>query len=126
MSALAATLPAREDQASGPEIHRALPTRVGHDSQLAYYPVQFGVTPAYPKAVKALVLGILGLFIPGLAPFAVWFGHKSLTVIDASGGRWGGRSDAKAGFVLGLIGMLMMALFVGFNLFPLAAFLMPS
>ena len=72
------------------------------------YPVQ---PPDHPQAVTAMVLGILGLVCCGLAsPFAIWLGRKSMREIDASGGRVGGRGQAQAGFILGIIGTALWVL----------------
>jgi hypothetical protein len=47
----------------------------------------------------------------GLAsPFAIWLGRKSMREIDASGGRMGGRGQAQAGFIMGIIGTALWAL----------------
>lgn len=62
--------------------------------------------PAHGSATTALILGILGVvFCPLLLSIPAWvIGHKAMREIDASGGRLGGRGNAKAGFVLGIIG----------------------
>jgi uncharacterized membrane protein YjgN (DUF898 family) len=66
--------------------------------------------PNHPQATTALVLGILGLVVCGLvAPFAWSMGSKTVREIDASGGRWGGRSEANAGKLCGIVGTVMLA-----------------
>jgi hypothetical protein len=68
------------------------------------------------------VLGILGLVCCGVAsPFAIWLGRKSMREIDASGGRVGGRGQAPAGFIMGIIGT---ALWVLALLFYIAVFVL--
>lgn len=76
------------------------------------YPGMYPVArPEQPQAVTSMVLGILGLVCCGLAsPFALWLGRKSLNEIDASGGWLGGRGQAQAGFIMGIIGTAMWAL----------------
>ena len=78
------------------------------------YP-QPGYPPAYvpehPKATTSLVLGILGIVVCSvLAPFALVTGRRTVSEIDASGGRLGGRSSAQAGYVLGIVGTVMLGL----------------
>lgn len=73
--------------------------------------------PDHPRATAALVLGILGLVLCGLlAPFAWSIGKKTLTEIDASNGTLGGRGAANAGYILGIIGSIMLGLGVLFIL----------
>jgi hypothetical protein len=79
------------------------------------YPQQPGGYPQppqdHPRAMLSLILGILGLVICGLcAPFAWRIGKGALNEIDASGGRIGGRGLAQAGYVLGLIGTILLGL----------------
>lgn len=76
------------------------------------YPAAYPVRPPdHPQAVTALVLGILGLVCCGLAsPFAIWLGRKAMNEIDASGGQLGGRGQAQAGFIMGIIGTALWAL----------------
>lgn len=79
----------------------------------AGYPMQS--PPEHPQAVTAMVLGILGLVCCGLAsPFAIWVGRKAMKEIDASGGWMGGRGQAQAGFIMGIIGTALWVLGVVF------------
>ena len=67
--------------------------------------------PDHPKAVTALVLGTLGLIAcQVLSPFAWAMGKKTVAEIDASGGRLGGRGQAQAGYILGVIGSVLLGL----------------
>jgi len=78
----------------------------------------YGSAPAYgfappdhPKANTSLVLGILGVVLcQVVAPFAWVIGRRTVQEIDASGGRWGGRGQAQAGFVLGIVGTVILGL----------------
>jgi hypothetical protein len=97
--------------------------------QYPSYPGDSG-SPGYPygpqaeqrQATTALVLGILGLAICGiLAPFAWSIGRKSVREIDASGGALGGRGKAQAGYIMGVIGTVLLALSVVFLLVVLIA-----
>ena len=65
--------------------------------------------PDHPKAQTSLVLGILGLVLcQVIAPFAWSTGKKTVNEIDASGGRLGGRSQAQTGYVLGIVGSVIL------------------
>jgi uncharacterized membrane protein YjgN (DUF898 family) len=82
-----------------------------------------GYAPDHPKATTALVLGILGLVVCGLiAPFAWRIGKRTLDEIDGSHGQLGGRGTAQAGYVLGIIGtvVLLLGLLAGLLLMALA------
>ena len=64
-----------------------------------------------------MILGILGLvggfscFLPlVLSPVAWILGHKAMKEIDQSGGAFGGRGIAQAGFITGIIGTVILAL----------------
>lgn len=82
------------------------------------YPMR---APDQPQAVPAMVLGILGLVCCGLAsPFAIWLGRKSMNEIDASGGMLGGRGQAQAGFIMGIIGTALWVLGVLFYVLVVA------
>lgn len=77
--------------------------------------------PDHPQAVTAMVLGILGLVCCGLAsPFAIWLGRKSMREIDASGGWQGGRGQAQAGFIMGIIGTVLWVLGILFYVVVIA------
>lgn len=45
-----------------------------------------------------------------VAPFAWVMGKRTLEEIDASNGRIGGRGAAQAGYVLGIVGTVILAL----------------
>ena len=65
--------------------------------------------PEHPKAQTSLILGILGLVLcQVVAPFAWSTGKKTVNEIDASGGRLGGRSQAQTGYVLGIVGTVIL------------------
>jgi Domain of unknown function (DUF4190) len=66
----------------------------------------------HPRATTSLVLGILGIVICAIcAPFAWKFGKDAVAEIDASGGRIGGRGQAQAGYILGIIGTILLIVF---------------
>jgi hypothetical protein len=78
------------------------------------YPAQ---PPNHPQSTTALVLGLVGLIggcVCGLpllvAPFAWVVGAKVKREIAASNGQLGGESSAQAGFVMGIIGTVLLAL----------------
>ncbi len=83
------------------------------------YPPQY---PAYhpadhPKAATALVLGLVGIiggltcFLPlFLGPWAWSIGRRAVREIDAEPQRYGGRGQAMAGYVLGIVCTVLLAL----------------
>jgi hypothetical protein len=75
----------------------------------------YGPVPDHPQATTALVLGILGIVLcQVIAPFAWSTGKKAVDQIDASGGRLGGRGMAQAGYVMGVIGTVLLGLYLLF------------
>ena len=69
--------------------------------------------PDHPDATTALVLGIIGISVCQLvAPFALVRAKRVRNEIDASGGRYGGRQQAQIGYVLGIVGSALMALYL--------------
>ncbi|MGH9243189.1 MAG: DUF4190 domain-containing protein [Acidimicrobiales bacterium] len=73
----------------------------------------YGVPQDHPQATLALILGILGLVVCGVcAPFAWVIGRRAVNEIDASGGALGGRGSAQAGYIMGLIGSILLILAV--------------
>ena len=88
------------------------------------YPPGYGYppyaqAPKHESATTALVLGLVGTagavacYLPVfVAPFAWFTGAKALREIDASRGALSGRSEAKAGMILGIIGTVMLLLAV--------------
>jgi TRAP-type C4-dicarboxylate transport system permease small subunit len=81
----------------------------------------------HPRATMSLILGILGLVICGvIAPFAWNMGKKTMNEIDASGGQLGGRGMAQAGYIMGIIGTVLLALGVLFFLIAIPLGVMSS
>ncbi|MEH3032767.1 MAG: DUF4190 domain-containing protein [Aeromicrobium erythreum] len=73
--------------------------------------------PSHPKATSAMVLGIVAIagglacYLPlFLAPFAWIRGAAAQREIDAEQGRWGGRSEATTGKILGIVGTVLLVL----------------
>ena len=72
----------------------------------------------HPSATTALVLGLIGLVgivLCGgitlvLSPFAWQIGTKSVREIDANPGVYGGRDQANAGRIMGIIGTVLLVL----------------
>jgi hypothetical protein len=62
----------------------------------------------HPGANTALALGVAGMFLFVLAPFAWWRGRAVAREIDASGGRHGGRGLASAAQFLGFLGTCLL------------------
>lgn len=130
--------PSRGWDAPGPQQESSWdtppPSPYGQPSQQAYQqpppyaapspyapqpPMGFPVAkPDHPQATLALVLGIVGL-AGGLAtcgllfltsPFAWVVGRRAVREIEASGGQLGGEGSARAGFVTGVIGSILLVL----------------
>ena len=70
--------------------------------------------PTPSSANNALILGILGVAtcMPFLSIPALFIGRKALREIDESQGQLGGRGNAQAGFVLGIVGTVISVLAV--------------
>lgn len=67
--------------------------------------------PDHPQATPVLILGIVGvMFCQVCAPFAWVMGRRALNEIDASGGTVGGRSNVLVGYILGIIGSVLLIL----------------
>lgn len=65
----------------------------------------------HPKATLSLVLGIVALVLCQiLGPFAWTIGGRAVKDIDASAGRLGGRGQAQAGRILGIIATVLLIL----------------
>jgi uncharacterized membrane protein YjgN (DUF898 family) len=74
------------------------------------YPPYGYRAPDHPQAAMSMILGILGIVACGvIAPFAWSMGKKTVAEIDASGGQLGGRSQAQAGYVCGIVGTVILA-----------------
>ena len=84
-------------------------------------PAYGSLAPDHPKATMVLVLGILGIVLCGLiAPFAWVMGNQVIREIDASGGAIGGRSNANAGRICGIVGTILIGVGVVFMVALLA------
>ncbi len=88
--------------------------------QPAYGQPAYGYAPQnHPRATTALVLGLVGLIgtlLCGVGllvgPVAWYLGASARREIDAEPGRYGGRSEATAGMVMGIITTVLLALAV--------------
>jgi hypothetical protein len=64
-------------------------------------------------AIPAVVLGIVGIILcPLCAPFAWSLGRKAERQVDASGGALAGRGEATAGKILGIVGTVLMVIWI--------------
>lgn len=88
----------------------------GYGPPAGYGPPPVG-PPKHPNAVTSMVVGIISVaggfmcVLPLLAaPFAWVLGGRAVKAIDASGGTMGGRGEATAGRVLGIIGTVLLVL----------------
>ena len=73
--------------------------------------------PDHPDSTKALVLGIISLvggftcYLPMLlGPWAWVTGRRAVAEIDSQPGRWEGRSQAMAGYVMGIVATVLLIL----------------
>jgi hypothetical protein len=73
--------------------------------------------PDHPEATKALVVGIISLlggftcYLPLLlGPWAWVVGRRAVREIDAQPGRYEGRGQALAGYVMGVVATALLAL----------------
>ncbi|WP_309234636.1 DUF4190 domain-containing protein [Nocardia sp. XZ_19_385] len=79
--------------------------------------------PDHPQATTAMALGIVALLsyvacplLVVLGPVAWVMGKRAMDEIDASGGALGGRGNAQAGYVCGIIATVLLSLAVAFFL----------
>jgi hypothetical protein len=69
--------------------------------------------PDHPDATMVLLLGILGMAVcQVIAPFAWIKGARVKREIDESGGKLAGRSQVQIGYVLGIVGSVILGLYV--------------
>lgn len=81
---------------------------------------QFPSSGAYPEssqATLALGLGIVGLFVNLLAPFAWALGHKELKAIDSGLRHPENRSTAATARVVGIVGTVLLFISIALVLF---------
>jgi hypothetical protein len=82
------------------------------------YPAAGYAVPDHPKATTSLILGILGIVLCSvIAPFAWRIGKSTVDEIDASNGQLGGRGSAQAGYIMGIIGTILLGLALLFLVF---------
>jgi hypothetical protein len=83
--------------------------------QQQWQPSPFGQAPETSgKATAALVLGICGLVVCPiiLSIIGLVLGYQARGEIRASGGRIGGEGQAKAGIILGWVGLALWAVVI--------------
>jgi hypothetical protein len=68
--------------------------------------------PTSSRATTALVLGLCGFFVcPLVLSIPAWIvGRGAMREIDASNGQLGGRGQAQAGYILGIVGTVLSIL----------------
>ncbi|MEA5055537.1 MAG: DUF4190 domain-containing protein [Propionicimonas sp.] len=69
--------------------------------------------PEHPNAVPALILGILGFFTAITWPIAWYLGAKGRSEMRREPQRWRSSGMLTAGWVMGIIGTILMALIIG-------------
>jgi hypothetical protein len=75
--------------------------------------------PNAPGAVIALVLGIISVVTCGFptGPFAIWQGFSAEKAIKQAPGYYEGKGMATAGWILGIIGTILMVGWIVYVLF---------
>ncbi|PPJ34338.1 DUF4190 domain-containing protein [Nocardia nova] len=74
----------------------------------------------HPHATTVLILGVLSLLCCGaLGPVAWVMGKRALDQIEMSGGTIGGRSQVVVGYVVGIVGTVLMVLYASIFLLML-------
>jgi hypothetical protein len=67
--------------------------------------------PKHPDAVTVLVLGVIAVAaFPLTGPFAWFIGARARREIEDNPGRWSGEDEVKVGYVLGIVGTVLLAL----------------
>lgn len=86
---------------------------------MAGYPTYVAPAPTHGGGLAAMIVGIVSLvFMCGYglgllgSPVAWWLGAKAIKEIDAAPGRYSGRGMAQAGFILGIIGTILLGLLI--------------
>ncbi|MEV0034268.1 DUF4190 domain-containing protein [Nocardia sp. NPDC050793] len=70
-----------------------------------------GATVEHPNATAVLFLGAASILCCGaLGPVAWALGKRALDQIEASGGAIGGRAQILVGYILGIVGTVLMVL----------------
>ncbi|MFC8528469.1 DUF4190 domain-containing protein [Nocardia sp. NPDC057227] len=66
----------------------------------------------HPNATAILFLGAVSILCCGLAGPVAWaMGRRALDQIEESGGAYGGRAQVVVGYVLGIVGTVLMVIF---------------
>jgi hypothetical protein len=85
------------------------PDQQAYYQQQPYYQQQYVPVQDHPQSTTALILGILGVVLcQVLGPVALFMGRKAMREIDASGGALGGRGNAQVGYILGIVGTILL------------------
>ena len=102
-----------------PPAQPAQPSSYGYSGGQPGYGVYQPPPPDHPQATTAMVLGIVSLvggLLCGLplllGPVALILGYKARRDIAAARGTVGGGAAATAGFILGIIATVLVALFI--------------
>lgn len=67
-------------------------------------------TATHPRAVLSIVLGVLSVMLCALVgPVAWWVSRRTLLEIDSEPEQFGGRGMAQAGYILGIVGTVLLA-----------------
>jgi hypothetical protein len=69
-----------------------------------------------PAATVAFIIGVFGILVWIVSPFAWLRANRALAKIDASMGRLGGRGLAGAARILGIVGTVLLGLAVLFGI----------
>ncbi len=73
----------------------------------------YGYSVDHPQGTTVLVLGILSIVMCQICgPFAWSMGKKALAEIDAQPGRYSNRGLVQAGYICGIVGSVLLGLYV--------------
>ncbi len=105
--------------AYGAPAYGPVPPAPGQPPVVPGTPYQFVPPPTHGRGLASMVLGIISLVLcfgygVGLfgSPVAWWLGAKALKEIDAAPGQYSGRGFAQTGQILGIVGTVLLGLFL--------------
>lgn len=92
-------------------------------------PYGYGAVPLnHPQSNTAVIFGIVGIALAFFCVIGGFLGIPGIVIgrrvraeIDAEPGRWGGRSQAQAGIVTGIVGLAVTGLYVAVLIIAVAA-----
>lgn len=68
--------------------------------------------PDHPNATSSIVLGVIGFFVPFLSPVALALAARGRKDVREHPGVYAGEGNLTAGYVIGIIGTVLLAFYV--------------